>query len=285
MRAIFILILIGLIEGLSGTEKPQFPINSDDPHQRLSYRCLVYELAHHNQINAQFKYIGKTGEGENKTFSYELILGNNDKHRSEVYHQSGSSKRRALDEISLQALNRTAYAQPPNGIRQCTFSYSALMLVHEWAQKHRRTVNYNLIEHREGSHPSFVMECSLAPNLKTRGEGTDKKDAKLQAAEKMLIKLQSLGPDDFSAPLTAETAVDMNPISRLHEITTRLRQPEPVYKLLDSISSEGEDGAAVTIFIMEVRADALSATGNGNTMKAAKREASKNLLKLMNLPV
>lgn len=265
---------------IASVPRPQFPITFADPHSRMSYKCLIFEVASFNQIDAQFHFRGKTtADDKSHIFAYELQLGD------EKYEASGKNKRQAIEVISLAALIGTKHRYPANGIDTCTINYSAVVLVHEWAQTHRRTVSYNVVEQCAGPPAAIVMECVLMPNFVTRGKASDKKTAKLEAAENMLIELRKFDAEGPSAPLSPECAVDMHPVSRLHEITNKNNQPEPAFRLLDSVRSTTDNDTPVYIFIMQVRSGALTATGSGTSVNAAKRDASKNMLKLMHFSV
>lgn len=260
--------------------KPLLPIAFSDPHLRISYKCLVMELAHFNEVNIQYHYRGKSGEGIDRTYAYELEIG------EEKYEMSDRSEKRAKDEIAMKALRETAHKFPSNAIDVCTFSYSAQQLVHEWAQKHKRMVSYTLIEQRTRPSPMFVMECVLSrPDLVTRGSGADRKAAIMDASEQMLMKLQSINESAYEVPLSPELAVDMHPVSRLHELCNLKGLPEPIFRLMDVVTSKNENGTKSTIFIVRVQSNAIVATGSGTTIRAAKRDASKNLLKTLNFAV
>lgn len=252
-----------------------------DPHNRLSYKCLAYEIGRSNGVEVKFRFVKKHSNATFfKFYEYSLALGNVN------YTANSTTKGRAEELASYIAVNTTKLPMPHDAIDKCTTRYSAIVLVHEWAQYHKSNVAYNVLEEKgDGTRPIFVMECFIPPNLRTHAEAGDKKSAKLKAAERMLPLLPMISITDNLVPIKVEEAVDMHPVSRLNEIQLERKQKEPIYHLRNDLLMSNEMGQPSHLFIMEVRVGDVIMQGTGKTVRAAKADASAKMLRLMNLPV
>lgn len=252
-----------------------------DPHNRLSYKCLAYEIGHSNGVEVKFHFIAKHSNNTFiKFYEYFLQIGH------ENYTANSTTKRRAEELASYIAVNTTKFRMPNDAYDKCTSRYSAIVLVHEWAQYNKSHVAFNMLEEKmDGPRPRFVMECFIPPNLRTYAEAGDKKTAKLKAAEKMLPLLPMISITDNLVPIKVEEAAEMHPVSRLYEIQLERRENEPIYHCRDQITMHNAMGQPYRQFIMEVRVGDLIAEGTGKTIKEAKVDASAKMLRIMNLPV
>lgn len=139
------------------------------------------------------------------------------------------------------------------------------------------------------------------PNIQTEGEGNGKKISKKRAAENMLIELRKLPPvspslsknDSIIKPkqskrrsqpikkkarnLIKENAddesEDVNPISRLLQVSQNHKAKDPVYNLVTEAGTPRRRE-----FIIEVLAVNQKAEGVGSTKKQAKRNAAESKL-------
>lgn len=251
--------------------------NSNLPlYLRMSYRCLAYELAQHNNVGILFRFDGKANDSDHRHFSYHLSIGHED------YYASGSNKRKAQEAVAELALNRTRFPKPPQGEKVCVYSKTAIDLVHEWTQRYHRTVVYHLEDVKPGPPRSYVMDCYIAPNLTTRAEALDRQAAKLAAADKMLAMLKTVNTEMLG---TDEGVEQKHPVSRLYELQALRHDIDPVFKMKGSVDTFDQEDRKISQFIMEVRVGHLVADGVGTTVKAAKREACKKMLQMMNQPV
>lgn len=202
----------------------------------------------------------------------------------EEYHASASNKRKAEEAVAELALNRTRLPKSPQGEKVCVYSKTAMALVHEWTQQYNRHVTYQLVEMKAGPPRSYVMDCFITPNLTARAEAADRQAAKLAAADKMLAMLKTVN----TAMVGTAERMDVkqeHPVSRLYELQASRHDIEPVFITKGSVDTFDEEDRKVRQFIVEVRVGHLVADGVGTTVKAAKREASKKMLQMMNQPV
>lgn len=252
-----------------------------DPHKRISYKCVITELGHFNEVNVLYRFDGKNDDPANKTYVYFLKLGD------EEYYKSAYSKRRAQEAVSQEAMQMTKHRHPhlDNVIQACTFTYSAMTLVHEWAQQYRRQIAYNTIEISAENPPRYTIECRISPNITTQGQAFDKASARQEAAEKMLNYLKSMVLREVAFSTSIHNATYMNPVTRLHEIVASDTHMEPIYRVVDKAELTDAVGHKHKIFQVNVSVDQMTAIGFGRTIKDARREASKNMLKLMHYDV
>lgn len=77
-------------------------------------------------------------------------------------------------------------------------------------------------------------------------------------------------------------AIELHPVSRLHEIQAKLHQSEPIFKV---IGHRGEQNKNNREYHMQVMVNDKSASAWGHTKRDAKRRAAIVMLNLMGLPV
>lgn len=80
----------------------------------------------------------------------------------------------------------------------------------------------------------------------------------------------------------AHHAIDLHPVSRLHEIQAKLHQTEPIFKV---IAHRGEQSKNNREFHVQVVINDKSASAWAHTKREAKRRAAIAMLNLMGLPV
>lgn len=246
-----------------------------DLYVRLSHKCVIEEIGRANNVNVHFQLIAKIEGVDGRNFTTRLHLG------TEEYFSNGTSRRRSEEAVALNATKLTNYMRPSDVTEKCIKTYSSITLVHEWAQKYRRRIEYITVDEVAGNPSNYVIECHIEPDLFTHAYGHTKKEAKQGAAEKMLPKLKSLNLQDKDIP-SVQNAIHMHPISRLHEIQSTTTHEEPIYELKGVVMGSDNFGHRFKDFIIEVRVGNLLATGSGKTIKDAKCDASKNMLELLN---
>lgn len=253
-------------------------------HHR-SAKCLILQLAVADNITAIYKDLHDAGPNHNKTFNVELILGAN-KH-IERYLAHGSSKKKAQEKASRDAYAQTTFPKPPLKPRTCLLTdKSPISLVHEWAAENSFPVEFFIVEQELGPPKTYTIQCNINHGtIVTSATGSSKKVAKAEAAEKMIEKLRT---GDFGADPARKyngTAYHaMHAVSRLNEIAIARNEREPAYRLLNETKTK-EDGKEVNNFVMQVSSDNFVGVGSGTTKKAAKKEAARNLLNMMNFTV
>lgn len=254
-------------------------------HHR-SAKCLIKQLAEFNKINAKFENLPDAGPNHNKTFNVKLFLGSN-QDNMERYPGHGSSKKKAQEKASRDAYASTAFAKPSLKPRTCLISdKSPINLVHEWADENSYPVEFFTVEQEFGPPKMYTIQCNINNgNITTTATSSSKKDAKLEAAEKMIDKLRtgefSLNP---ARKYNGTAYHAMHEVSRLNEIAAARSELEPAYRLLSETKTK-ENGKDVTNFVMQVSTDNFVGVGSGTTKNAAKREAARNLLRMMNFTV
>lgn len=83
-----------------------------------------------------------------------------------------------------------------------------------------------------------------------------------------------------------ENSKHMNPVSRLNLMQSKKGKPMPTYQLLEVVNETNIRGNVINQrFHYEARLERFSGNGWGPTKKAAKREAARQLLADMSLPV
>lgn len=87
------------------------------------------------------------------------------------------------------------------------------------------------------------------------------------------------GPVDLKDP---HHAIELHPVSRLHEIQAKLHQTEPIFKVL---GHRGEQNKNNLEYNVQVVINDKSASAWAHTKKEAKRRAAIAMLNLMGLPV
>lgn len=87
------------------------------------------------------------------------------------------------------------------------------------------------------------------------------------------------GPVDLKDP---HHAIEMHPVSRLHEIQSKLHQTEPIFKVL---GHRGEQNKNNHEYNVQVTVNNKSASAWAHTKREAKRRAASAMLNLMGLAV
>lgn len=87
------------------------------------------------------------------------------------------------------------------------------------------------------------------------------------------------GPVDLKDP---HHAIEIHPVSRLHEIQAKLHQTEPIFKVL---GHRGEQNNNNHEYNVQVTVNDKSASAWAHTKREAKRRAAIAMLNLMGLPV
>lgn len=252
--------------------------------------CIVKKLAEFNNVTWTYTFVGKQGPYFSKNFRYALELGD------EEYEATSITKKSAEELVSEKALNETSYRKPPKSATDdCNYSKSALELVHELAQKYKFNLTYDV---HEVETRKFIARCivdMIDETIITDGEGPGKRQAKLEAAERMWARLKIVDMNKFRGELSklashnASDVTQIHPVSRLYEIQRQNRGKPPIFRLRPFIPmAENEINGGnfkLKLFAMEATVDNISSIGTGKTIKEAKRNAAAAVLKAMRLPV
>lgn len=256
------------------TVKPQLSFH----HTFTSPICLLKKLAEHNNITWDLHFLGKNGTYFNKTYHYRLKLGD------EEYNATSISRKAAEEKVSELGLNRTLYKKLEGTHADCIYSKSAVQLVHEWAQKYRVSSYYDIQEHAR----HFVARCVVNGIIETQGQGNGKREARLEAAEKMWERLQAIDVAGLRLQSTSNSrshnatdAVEMNPISRLYEIQTAKNGNPPIFRMVQIIPYD----LRTNLFVVRGTVDGVAAEGTGRSIREAKNNAAREILRTLNLPV
>lgn len=173
---------------------------------------------------------------------------------------------------------------------------SEISQVYEIASKRKLQVGFEDVKSSGPPHMKRFVVSATVGEFVTMGEGCKKKDAKQEAAKKMLEELQKLpelpsldvnlkktgrfvrrGPR-ISKDKKPKGEIDptLNPVSILGQILQRRHEQPPVYELLHekAISHERE-------FTMQVTVGLHKAKGAGPNKKEAKKKAAEAMLQLI----
>lgn len=254
---------------------------TEAPEFTRSTRCLIHNLAEYNNITAECFLVAEHGTVKNRTFTYELVLGN------ERYQNTSIGKQKACQALAEQAMRRTKYAHPSLGRRTCAVIQSSVSLLQEWAQKRNLTPEYVIVHQELEMERSYTIECTLLGlGLKTQGIGVDKKFAKTIAADQMWDRVQSLnipmvtGAKSIDQYNTTE-AMNFHPVSRIYEIQRARHGFDPVFNVVQRNSVLTANRQNIHIVRMEAKLDNLQVVGQGGNNREAKADAAEKLLKAM----
>ena len=173
---------------------------------------------------------------------------------------------------------------------------SEISKVYEIAAKRKLQVGFEDVKSSGPPHMKRFVVSATVGEFVTTGEGCKKKDAKQEAAKKMLEELKKLpelpaqetsyrnagrfvrrGPR-ISKDKQAKGEIDpsMNPVSILGQILQRRHEQPPVYELLhEKVNANQRE------FTMQVTVGHHKATGAGPNKKEAKKKASEAMLQLI----
>lgn len=251
-------------------------------HHKHSSKCLIMELARFNNITAEFKDLIETGLPHNKTFQAELVLGR------ERYTNHGTSKKKADDKVSREAWSLTKYRKPNLKPKTCEIGEkSAINVVHEWANQNALTASFYVTKIEMGPPKVYVVQCDISnANLTTQANSTVKKQAKNEAAIKMMALLkESRWSNDPAIRYNLTERMTMHPMSRVNAIQAARGEDEVKCRLVNQVPSMDGEGKSVINFIYQCDAGNYKSTGIGRNAKQAKRDAANNLLRVMNFTV
>lgn len=184
-------------------------------------------------------------------------------------------------------------SSPKEGITEVK---SEISQVYEIASKRKLQVGFEDVKSSGPPHMKLFVVSATVGEFKTLGEGCKKKDAKQEAARKMLEELQKLPElpkDETSYKKTGRFArrgprishhekpkgeIDpsMNPVSILGQILQRRHDQPPDYELLYERAKGNERE-----FKMRVTVGQHQAAGCGSNKKEAKKKAAEAMLQLI----
>ena len=173
---------------------------------------------------------------------------------------------------------------------------SEISQVYEIASKRKLQVGFEDVKSSGPPHMKRFVVSATVGEFVTMGEGYKKKDAKQEAAKKMLGELQKLpelpvqdairknsgrfvrrGPRIAKDKNTrGEIDPTLNPISILGQILQRREEQPPVYELLHEKATSHERE-----FTMQVTVGQHKAKGAGPNKKEAKKKAAEAMLQLI----
>lgn len=173
---------------------------------------------------------------------------------------------------------------------------SEISQVYEIASKRKLQVGFEDVSSSGPPHMKHFVVSATVGEFVTQGEGCKKKDAKQEAAKKMLEELKKLpelpvqdgnhkkaGRFVRRGPRIAKEKKEngdidptLNPVSILEQIFQRRREPPPAYEL-----SEEKGSLQEREFTMQVTVGPHSAKGTGTTKKEAKKKAAEAMLQLI----
>ena len=172
---------------------------------------------------------------------------------------------------------------------------SEISQVYEIASKRKLQVGFEDVKSSGPPHMKRFVVSATVGEFMTVGEGCKKKDAKQEAAKKMLEELQKLpelpkqdtnykntgryirrGPRIAKDKNKGEIDPSLNPVSILGQILQRRHEQPPVYQLLHEKATSHERE-----FTMQVTVGQHKATGAGPNKKEAKKKASEAMLQLI----
>lgn len=250
------------------------------PELKRSDRCLIHNLAEFNNVTAECFLVSEHGGPQNKTYTYELLLG------SERYQNTSIGKQKACQSLAEHALKVTRYVQPPLRKRTCAIMQTSVSLVQEWAQKRNLTANYEITNQVFEPERRYTIECSLGLGFKTDGTGDDKKTAKAIAADKMWERIQDMdvpiviGAKSIDQYNTTE-AMGTHPVSRIYEIQRARKGLEPIFNVINRDLLPTANRQNVHIVQMEAKIDNIRVVGQGRNNRQAKADAAEKLLRQM----
>lgn len=247
------------------------------PHRKRSSKCLIAGVAHFNNVSLTYTTLREVGLQHNKTFHIQLKIG------SEHYQNTASAIKKAEEKAASEAYAQTRYEKPHLKPKSCMIGEkTALSHLHEWSQKNKVSVSCYMKDQQLGPPKVYIMECSANGNVTTQAQGPGKHTAEQEAAEKMLEKLKHVSVGvDLAAKYNTTKYLDMHPVSRLNEIQQKRREIEPAYRLINELRTADAANHEVISFVVQVSAGKYVGIGVGENIKAARREAARNILKLM----
>lgn len=173
---------------------------------------------------------------------------------------------------------------------------SEISLVYEEATRRKLLVDFADVNNIGPAHMKKFRVRATVGEFVTEGEGMRKKDAKKEAAIKMLKELKKLpeipeadvkrlknghfkranGPKGNKPKPKSDLDPTMNPISILGQILQGRHEPAPVYSLV-----EERGHLTKKEFVLQVTVGSHQATGVGSNKKTAKKNAAEAMLQLM----
>lgn len=200
-------------------------------------------------------------------------------------------------EAVVQNGNESIASQPESSPKSTTPELkSEISQLYEIASKRKLLVGFEDVSSSGPPHMKRFVVSATVGEFVTQGEGCKKKDAKQEAARKMLQELKKLpelpaqdeslkkvgrfvrrGPRIANDKKTkGDIDPTLNPVSILGQLFQRRGEEPPMYQLL----LEGAN-AQEREFTIQVIVGPHSATGAGSNKKEAKKRAAEAMLKLI----
>lgn len=173
---------------------------------------------------------------------------------------------------------------------------SEISLVYEEATRRKLLVDFADVNNIGPAHMKKFRVRATVGDFVVEGEGMRKKDAKKEAAVKMLEELKKLpeipesdlkrlknghyvkrnGPKRNKPKPKSDLDPTMNPISILGQILQGRHEPAPAYSLVEERGHLTEKK-----FVLQVTVGKHEATGEGSNKKIAKKNAAEAMLELL----
>ena len=206
------------------------------------------------------------------------------------------SKPEELQVIVQNGESTVASNQPENAASSNVSDVkSEISQIYEIASKRKLQVGFEDVKSSGPPHMKRFVVSATVGEFTTMGEGGKKKDAKQEAARKMLVELQKLpelpkeetsykntsrfvrrGPRISNQKTKGEIDPTLNPVSILGQILQRRHEQPPSYQMLHE-KVIGQDRQ----FTIEVTVGQHKATGAGPNKKEAKKKAAEAMLQLI----
>lgn len=235
------------------------------------------------------------GEGRDK----QQARHNAAKRATEVLRQELQAKLLSNNDTSEKVEKDTTESNITNGVETSNPDddvKSEISLVYEEATRRKLMVDFADVNNVGPAHMKKFRIRATVGDFVTEGEGLRKKDAKKEAAIKMLEELQKLPPipetdlkkqknghfvkrnSSKGNKTKPKSDLDptMNPISILGQILQGRHEPAPVYSLVDE-----RGNLTKKKFVMQVTVGKHQATGEGSNKKTAKKNSAEAMLELM----
>jgi len=235
------------------------------------------------------------GEGRDK----QQARHNAAKRATEVLRQELQAKLVSDENMSDKNETGTTENSIPNGVEAYQTDEnvkSEISLVYEEATRRKLMVDFADVNNVGPAHMKKFRIRATVGDFVTEGEGLRKKDAKKEAAIKMLEELKKLpaipepdpkkqknghfmkrnGSKSTKTKPKSDLDPTMNPISILGQILQGRHEPAPVYSLVDE-----RGNLTKKKFVMQVTVDKHQANGEGSNKKTAKKNAAEAMLELM----
>lgn len=243
---------------------------------RRSSVCLIEMVAHKNKIQAEYNFKGMTPTNKTITFTYDLILGN------ENYTGAATSKKKAKEAVAGTAYEKTHYEKPEIKGRMCIIAANLrtdLSVLYEYATILNTTL---AIQDKQIAVTPPKFEITLALDGKsTTVTGFKKATIKQQAAAQLLA---GLGREHVMHAMVmrynAPKYHQMSSTERLNKIVFATQNEDAKYSVVEEPNNNNGRRYKVNVWAQNVET-----TGVGETLEKANEDGAKNVLEHLHLTV